>query len=410
MTSPNATNVAPGPFPTRLPKAVVGLGLVSLFTDVSSDAIFPLLPAFLVSLGSSSAFIGFVEGVAELVSNLLKYVIGKASDRRASMKPLVLLGYGFSTLVRPLVALATSPWHVLLVRVGDRIGKGVRTSPRDALIAAVTDPSMRARAFGFHRAMDHSGAALGTLLASIALYYLGAKDGPTADTDNIRRVFLWAAIPGFVAMLVLMFVREPIAPGVPRRDGPKPSQTVPGELKRVLAAFTLFAVANATDAFILVKAAKLGAAPALAPVLWLILHVVKASTATAGGRLADKYGKRNTLILGWCVYAALWASIGAAGSLPWLFLLVALYGTSHGLVEGAERGLIADLADGRSRGTAFGSYNMLIGLAAMASSTVFGAVWDRWGSAIAFGCSAGFALLAAAVLYRALPNTERVSP
>lgn len=404
MTSPKLTSTAAGLSKQRLPKAVVGLGLVSLFTDVSSDAIFPLLPAFLVSLGSSSAFIGFVEGAAELVSNLLKYVIGKVSDRRANMKPLVLLGYGFSTVVRPLVALATSPWHVLLVRVGDRIGKGVRTSPRDALIAAVTDPSMRARAFGFHRAMDHSGAAIGTLLASLALYYLGTgANGSAAATDNFRRVFLWAAIPGFIAMLVLVFVREPTVPTT-TRSIPKPERAVSGELKRVLVALTLFAVANATDAFILVKAAKLGAAAAVAPILWLILHVVKASTATAGGRLADKYGKRNALILGWCVYAVLWAWIGIIGSLSWLFILVGLYGVSHGLVEGAERGLIADLADGRSRGSAFGSYNMLIGLAAMASSTAFGAVWDHWGSATAFCCSAAFAPLAALVLYRALPS------
>ncbi|MBI5836138.1 MAG: MFS transporter [Candidatus Eisenbacteria bacterium] len=417
----------PGP---RLPRTVVGLGLVSLFTDLSSEAIFPLLPAFLVSLGSSSAFIGLVEGAAELVSNTLKFVMGRVTDRRARLKPLVLLGYGVSTVVRPMVAFAAAPWHVLLVRVGDRVGKGVRTTPRDALIASVVDPSIRARAYGFHRAMDHAGAVAGTLFAAGLLWLLGASAGVGPENAaRMRTVFLWAAVPGFAAMLALALTPEPAAramAGTGGRPIAAPAKAdadaahsgagsasasaaggpgaLPPALKRALVALTIFAIANATDAFLIVKAAKLGASPALAPMLWLTLHLVKAATATQGGRLADRYGKRNALVLGWCVYGVLWGAIGFVQSLPLLFVLTAVYGISHGLVEGAERGLIADLAAGHGRGAAFGAYNMLIGLAALLASTAFGAVWDRWGSVAAFVGSASFALVAAGVLFALVPG------
>ncbi len=388
----------------RLPTTVIALGLVSLFTDASSEAIFPLLPAFLVSLGASGAFIGLVEGAAELVANILKVLTGLVADRRARLKPLVLAGYGLSTVIRPLVAFAAAPWHVLVVRIGDRVGKGVRTSPRDALIAAVTDPGIRGRAYGFHRAMDHAGAVAGTLLGAGLLWLLGATGGATPENAaRMRTVFLWAAVPGAFALLSLALTREPR-----RERAPAPARgagaAMPPLLRRALVAFTLFACANATDAFVLVMAARLGASPALAPLLWLVLHLVKAGTATAGGRLADAYGRRNALILGWTVYAVLWSAIGFAGSLPVLFVLTALYGTTHGLVEGAERALVAELAAEGRRGTAFGAYNMAMGLAALAASTACGAVLDRWGSVAAFAGSGAFALVAAAVLLALVPR------
>jgi MFS family permease len=392
----------------KLPKAVVGLGLVSLFTDTSSEAIFPLLPAFLTTLGASNAFIGLIEGAAELVANVLKYLTGLIADRRARLKPLVLIGYGISTVVRPLVAFALAPWHVLAVRVGDRVGKGVRTSPRDALIAGVTDPSIRARAYGFHRAMDHAGAAIGTLLGAGLLWWLGAESGKTASGEQMRTVFLWAAVPGVFAMIALALTREPPRP-LPAPAAPGESRALPPALRRALLPIVLFAFANATDAFILVKAARLGAPPILAPLLWLGLHVIKASTATAGGRLADRYGKRNALALGWTVYAVTWSAVGFAESIPLLFVLSALYGTSHGLVEGAEKALVADLAAGNAKGKAFGAYNMLIGLAALAASTTFGLVWDRLGSIVAFAGSGAFALVAAVTLLVRVPAHPRES-
>jgi len=388
----------------KLPAAVVGLGLVSLFTDASSEAIFPLLPAFLTTLGATNAFIGLIEGAADLVANVLKYVTGIIADRRARLKPLVLAGYGFSTVVRPLVAFALAPWHVLAVRIGDRVGKGVRTSPRDTLIAAATDPAIRARAYGFHRAMDHAGAAIGTLFSVGMLWMLGATGTHSATGDQLRTVFLWAAVPGVLAMIALALTREPARPAPPPRVPGQKRAPLPPPLKRALLPIMLFAFANATDAFILVKAARLGAAPILAPFLWLALHLIKASTATAGGRLADRYGKRNALALGWTVYAVTWSAVGFASSIPLLFVLTALYGTSHGLVEGAEKALVAELAAGSGTGKAFGAYNMLIGFTALAASATFGLVWDHLGGIVAFAGSGAFALLAAIVLLATVPR------
>src|SRR5512138_1262190 len=237
-----ARAAVPAPEP-RLPPAVIGLGLVSFLTDASSEAIFPLLPAFLATLGASNAFIGLVEGAAELVANVLKYLSGLLADRRARLKPLVLAGYGLSTVARPLVAFALAPWHVLLVRLADRVGKGVRTAPRDALIAAVAGPEIRARAFGFHRAMDHAGAAAGTLLSVALLWRLGAAGG--ADAAAMRSVFLWAAVPGVLAVLVLVATREPRRPPPPRPAAGAPP--LPPALRRALLPIVLFAFANATD-------------------------------------------------------------------------------------------------------------------------------------------------------------------
>lgn len=395
-----------GPASKRaLPRVVVGLGLVSLFTDMSSDAIFPLLPAFLTSLGASNAFIGLIEGAADLVANLLKYVSGVLADRRGRLKPLVLVGYGLSTVARPLVALALSPWHVLGVRVADRVGKGVRTSPRDALLAGATEPGMVARAFGFHRAMDHAGAALGTLLGMGLLFWLAGGE-PRPNSAQFRQIFLWAAVPGALAMLALALTPEPT-----RAARPDSTRVATGPLpppfKRALAPLALFAFANASDAFILVKVARLGASPVLAPVLWLVLHMIKAATATAGGALADRHGKRNALALGWTVYALSWSLVGVADTLPALFVLVAIYGCSHGLVEGAEKGLVAELGEGAGRGRVFGVYNMLIGLSALVASTTFGLIWDRWGSGWAFGVSGGVALIAVLALLISVPPDSR---
>jgi MFS family permease len=385
-----------------LPPTVIGLGVVSLLTDLSSDAIFPLLPAFLAALGASNAFIGAIEGAADLVANLLKYATGVVSDRRARLKPLVLAGYGLSTVVRPLVALAAAPWHVLLVRVGDRIGKGVRTSPRDALIANVTEPSLRGRAYGFHRAMDHTGAALGTLLAAGLLWLLGASR-ETADLAAMRQVFLWAAIPGVFAMVALALTPEVPRVVPPATELAPSDRRLPPALKRALVAILLFSFANATDAFLIVKAIELGAPVALAPLLWLVLHLVKASTGTTGGSLSDRFGRRPALMLGWTVYAVTWGAVGFVGSLPWLFATTAVYGLSAGLVEGAEKALVAELAGGRGVGRAFGAYHMGVGLAALAASTLFGAVWDQFGSRAAFLSSASFALLAALALLLLVP-------
>lgn len=379
-----------------LPATVIGLGIVSLFTDVSSEAIVPLLPVFLVSsLGASKTFVGAVEGVAELVSSFLKYGSGVLADRRARLKPMVLVGYGVSTIMRPLMGFAVVPWQALAVRLFDRVGKGVRTSPRDALIAGTADPTILGRAFGFHRAMDHAGAAIGTIVSAGLLWLLVTRMGKS-QADAMRTIFLLAAIPGVAAMIALALTPEPehaSHAGTMRCETPLP---LPG-LKPMLVAVVLFAFANATDFFLLLKLNEIRPVAALAPLLWLTLHMVKASVSTAGGRLADRFGRRNLLTAGWIVYALTWGTIGFADSVAALFALTAVYGISHGLVEGAEKALIAEYAGGR-RGLTFGKYNLSVGLATMAGNIAFGAVWDAWGSMIAFAGSASIAVLAVITL------------
>lgn len=367
-----------------------------MLTDVSSEAIVPLLPVFLVSsLGATKTFVGAVEGVAELVSSALKYGSGVMADRRARLKPMVLIGYGVSTIIRPLMGFVMVPWQALAVRVFDRVGKGVRTSPRDAMIADTADPSIHGRAFGFHRAMDHAGAAIGTMLSAGLLWLLVAGVGKS-QVDAMRIIFLLAAVPGVAAVIALALTPEP-----PRILQASPRATAParplGGLGSVLAAVVLFAFANATDFFLLLKLNEIQPVAALAPLLWLTLHMVKASLATAGGRLADRFGKRNLLTAGWTAYALTWGAIGFADSTAQLFVLTAVYGVSHGLVEGAEKALVAEYAGGR-RGLTFGKYNMSIGLASLAGNVAFGAVWDSWGSLVAFAGSASVAVLAVITL------------
>lgn len=388
-----------------LPKTVVGLGWVSLLTDLSSEAMFPLLPIFLVGMGAGTTFIGVVEGTAELVASVLKYFSGTLSDRLPRKKPLIVAGYGLSTLARPLMALALAPWHVLLLRALDRVGKGVRTSPRDALILRATDRSLRARAYGFHRAMDHGGAALGTVFSLVVLSLLGARS-TSPSLSMLRVVFLWAAVPGLLAMVALWLTPEPLEavatqsmPGSATRGAALASQPLPKRnFTRTLIPVLLFGFANATDAFLIVKGVELGMEATSAPLLWLCLHVVKAGTGTYGGKLADRYGRRLSLLLGWSVYALTWSAVGLAATVLQLFAMTALYGLSHGLVEGAEKALVAENVPGGKAGKGFGLYNMSTGLVALLSGSAFGFVWQKSGSATAFVLWGALALVAALAL------------
>ncbi len=376
----------------RLGRNIFALSAVSFFTDVSSEMIYPLLPVFLTAvLGANASFIGAIEGAAETTAALLKLASGWWSDRVRKRKPLVVAGYTIATVMRPLVAIAQSAGQVLMIRVADRVGKGIRNAPRDALIAESVDPSIRGRAFGFHRAADHAGAVLGPL---IAYYVLSRQVAP------LRTVFWLAAIPGVIAVIVLVaFVRD-----VPRAA--PASAAAPMDLRqplgrpfwRVLGVLFLFTLGNSTDAFLLLRASQLGVPVALAPILWAALHVVKSASSTPGGALSDRVGRRPTLIAGWALYAAVYFGFAHA-SVAWqAWALFGVYGLFFGLTEGSERALVADLVAPERRGTAFGWYNLAIGLGALPASLMFGFVWDRAGSAAAFTMGAGLALAAAVLL------------
>lgn len=381
---------------------MLALSVVSFLTDVATEMTYPLLPLFLSTvLGASAMAVGAIEGAAESTAALLKLGSGWLSDRVRRRKPLVLLGYGIASLIRPLIGLAQSVTQVLAVRVTDRVGKGIRTSPRDALIADSVDPAIRGRAFGFHRAADHAGAVVGPLLAFALLRW---------TEMDLRQLFLLTIVPGALAVAALVFgVRE-----VPRVTEPSKQFDPRARLGRrfwaFLAVLFVFTLGNSTDAFLLLRAADLGVAPALVPILWAMLHVVKSASSTPGGALSDRLGRKPLLIAGWLVYAGVYFLLGRAQAEWHAWALFAVYGIYFGLTEGVEKALVADLVPADRRGAAFGWYNLALGLGALPASLIFGAIWDRQGPAAAFTFGAGMALVAAlGIAVVANPGQARVT-
>lgn len=371
-----------------LGRNVYALAAVSFLTDVSSEMIYPLLPLFLTSvLGATASYVGAIEGAAESTAALLKLGSGWWSDRVRRRRPLVIAGYTIASVMRPLVAMARSPLQVLFIRVGDRVGKGIRNSPRDALIADSVDPAIRGRAFGLHRAADNFGGVVGPLLAFATLRWWHVP---------LRTVFWLAAIPGALAVTaVVVYVHD-----VPRHAEKREREAAAGEpLGRRFWAFLvvilLFTLGNSTDAFLLLRARELGVPLVLAPILWALLHVVKTTSNMPGGMLSDRVGPRSTLACGWAVYAVVYFAFAHA-SAPWhAWALFAAYGVYFGLTEGGERALVSDLVPSQRRGIAFGWYYLAIGLGALPASLIFGALWDRHGSAAAFTVGGLLALAAA---------------
>lgn len=355
---------------------VLILGLVSFFTDVSSEMIYPLLPLFLTGvLGAGPVFLGAIEGVAESTASLLKLISGIVSDRVRSRKRLVLAGYAISSLMRPLIGSAGSPLTVLLIRTGDRVGKGIRTSPRDALIADSVDPSVRGKAFGFHRSMDHAGALVGPLVATFLLAYF---------ISDLRRLFFLAGIPGIAAVLLIVWkVRE--APRVIQpRTRLRLTALPPGPLRRYLLILFLFTLGNSSDAFLLLKAGAVGTPAYRLPLLWAFFHLVKMLSTMPFGALSDRIGRRSVIVAGWCVYALSYLGFGLARSEIEIWLIFALYGIFFGLTEGAEKAFVADLARDAEVGAAFGWFNFAVGAGALPASLLFGSIWQQEGSLAPF--------------------------
>lgn len=384
-----------------LSRNLAALSVVSLLTDASSEMIYPLLPAFLATtLGATAMTVGLVEGSAQALTALVAVFSGRWSDRVPRRKPLVVLGYGLASVLRPLVGVAGSVTQVLAIRLGDRLGKGIRGAPRDALIADSVAAESRGVAFGFHRAADHAGAVVGSLAAAALLHVVGVP---------LREVFLWSAVPAGLALVVLVAgVRE--VPRAARVGAPAPAEggATGGRLAAYLGILLLFTLGNSTDAFLLLRASQAGVATASLPLLWGFLHVVKSATAAPGGALSDRWGRRPVIVAGWMVYAVVYLGFGRASEGWHIWALMLAYGLFHGLTEGAEKAFVADLVPPASRGRAFGLYNLVLGVAALPASVLFGALWDRQGAATAFAAGAGVALLASLLLL-ALPSGPRTS-
>ncbi len=389
-----------------LSRTVLVLGGVSLLNDVASDMILPLLPLFLtVTLGAGPAVVGLIEGLAEATASLLKLYSGRLVDRGVPSRRLVLSGYGLSNLVRPLLGFAASWTGVLLLRFADRIGKGLRTAPRDALIAASVDAGSRGRAFGFHRSMDHLGAVIGPLLAFVLL----------AGGAELRAVFLWSVVPG-IAALLLLWLGLPRAPeGAPAATGkgaavPLRWSALHGRVRALVLAAGTLALASVPEAFLVLWATERGMAVQWVPLVWAAASLVKSAIALPAGVVTDRFGRLRVLLAGWglrvgSLLALAFVQPAAIG--VWVLFLT--YCAAIAITEPAERALIGDHAAPGERGSAFGWYHLAAGLLALPGAVLFGAIWEFAGSTAAFAAAATLTALAALAMLLALPRPSQDS-
>jgi MFS family permease len=391
------TKIEPARWRLGLTRNVVVLGVVSLLNDGASEMIYPLLPVFLTSvLGAGPAALGMIEGIAESTASLLKLYSGYISDKVKRRKGWIVAGYSLSNVIRPLIAFSTSWLHVLVLRFSDRVGKGIRTSPRDAIIADSTPAEFRGKAYGFHRAMDHTGAIIGPLAATALLFVYH---------DNLKTIFLLSVIPGVLAVCTLLLgLREKTAE-VSKSPAPasvfnfrSSLREMPAGFQKFLIIILVFTLGNSTDAFLLLRVQQLGVPVMLLPMIWVVLHIVKMVSSIPGGIISDRIGRKKVIVTGYLVYALVYAGFGAANQQWHAWTLFALYGIYFGFTEGVEKALVADFAPMHLRGSAFGLYHLVVGAGALPASLLFGFLWQRFGSPIAFGMGAGLALLAGVML------------
>lgn len=383
-----------------LPRNVFAIGLVSLLNDASSEIIYPLLPIFLAqSLGASARAIGTIEGLAESISSLLKLFAGYLSDRFAKRKLLVVAGYSVASIARPLLAFARTWTQVLAIRLTDRVGKGIRTAPRDAMIADTVSVERRGLAFGFHRAMDHGGAVIGPLIGYV-LVILFVANAKSPTIGEFSRIFLVASVPALIAVLVaIFFMRESPVHSSSENEVKKLSlRGFDSNFKRFLLVLGLFTLSNSSDSFLILRAMNAGVSVALVPLLWAAHHGMKVLSSLLGGDLSDRLGRKRLIVSGWILYAAVYAGFAYATNQASLWILFLVYGIYFGLAEGAEKALVADLVRPEQRGTAYGLYNLAFGITVFPASFLMGTIWDWKGPTVAFLVSAFMGATAAMLL------------
>src|SRR5689334_18847455 len=383
---------------SAVPGPVKGLSLVSLFNDFASEMVYPLLPAFVTGpLGGGAALLGLLDGAADLTSAVLKVVSGRLADRPRWRGPLILVGYLTAVLIRPLIAVASAAWQVVGFRVIDRVGKGIRTPARDALIAGVTPTPLRGRAFGFHRGADHLGAVIGSLAA---WYFLSRG-------FDVRRVIGWSVVPGVVAFLILALVLRGTRSAAPETSGPqgsgRPAQAQGPVFWAPLLALTALTFFRLPEALLLLRLQDTGVAVALVPLVWAGLHVVRSATSYPGGWLADYLGSRATVAAGGLVFAAVAAVLGLALTPAAAVVTFLALGLVAGLTESAERAMIARLSPVRT-GRGFGLYHALTGATALPAGLIFGWIYQSVSGPAALAASAVGMVVAVAVWLGALPR------
>lgn len=396
----------------RLPRNVVAIGFVSLLNDASSEIIYPLLPVFLTTgLGASAKAIGLIEGLAESLSSLLKLFVGYLSDRTRKRKWFVVGGYALASLVRPFLGFAGNWQQVLGIRLTDRVGKGIRTAPRDAMIAETVTIQQRGLAFGFHRAMDHAGAVIGPLVGYLLFWlFVVNRDEPTRG--EFTTIFLLASIPALLAVLVaIFFMRETTVQVDTEAEKPKLSlRGFDGNFKRFLLIVALFTLSNSSDSFLILRARDSGVSILLIPLLWAAHHGMKVLSSLYGGDLSDRLGRKRLIVSGWVLYAAVYAGFAFVTQEISVWILFLIYGIYFGLAEGAEKALVADLVRPEQRGTAYGLYNLAFGITVFPASLLMGMIWDWKGPTTAFLISAVMGATAAALLLLLVkPHPERIT-
>jgi MFS family permease len=374
-----------------LPRTVWLLGLISLVNDAASDMIYPLVPLYLASvLMAGPKALGLIEGVAEAVSSLLKLFAGVLADRTQHVKRWVFGGYAVAGFARPLIGLTTSWLGVLACRFADRVGKGLRTAPRDAMLSLSVDPSRRGLAFGLHRGMDNFGAVIGPLTAS----------GLLALGWSLRQIFFMAFVPAFVIIALTLAIKEPARE--PGRKAMAFSWTLrefPPQFRRYLLVLALFTLGNSSNMFLLLRARDLGLAQAEVPILWAVVSLVAAVFSAPLSGLSDRFGRARLIIAGWFLYAIIYFLLGLLHDNTWtLWPMFAAYGLFLAATEGAEKALVADIVPREHSGTAFGWYNLVVGLFLLPASLVFGWLWQVLAPQFAFGFGAVCALIAAVLL------------
>jgi MFS family permease len=437
-----------------IPKAVIMLGIVSLFTDAASEMIYPLVPVYVAALGSGAVILGIIEGVAETTAAMLKLVSGVISDKIGKRKILVLIGYAVSSFFRPLTGVVSAAWQIVVIRMLDRVGKGIRTAPRDALIASSADETMRGKSYGFHRAMDHTGAVIGPVLAIITLLILFIGFNFKDPLLALRWTFILAIIPGILAVLTIIFFVKEKSPVNPKIKQFKLSlRDFDINFKRYLLIMVLFTLGNSSDAFLLFRVEeaihKSGAVISLVneieplhrmisnfgneqdqarvinilflPLVWAFFHIIKVVFSTPLGALSDKIGRKVVINCGWAIYAFVYFAFALLVFLPAdlqiiaTFFLFAVYALFYAFSEGAEKAFVADIVKDEQRGTAFGMFNFAIGLGALPASIIFGFLYSYsdkafpgYGGTVAFGLGGTIALISMVLLAVVVKEPKRL--